>query len=181
MRPIYFILVLFLTGCATTKAPPERTMSAEETLGVFFIVSALGANDVPYEALHTVYPLRSQIITFAIIGFHRDRGRWPASQEEVEAYAASSPANPSLPEDAVAGLELKQREDGGLVYTTLEDRQRGREFTISSTHKVSFLVPSFPFASSGSTPAPVARGTAIHFDWSDVVAQAIIRALSMKK
>lgn len=156
-------------------------MTAEEALGTFFLVSALGAKTGPSDFLATAYPQRSQVITFAIIGFHRDRGAWPKDAVELREYAATSPANPPLPEDALTGLELKQKEDGSLVYTTLEDRQRGREFTISAAHRVTFRVPSYPFATQGSAPAPVSRTTTVSFDWTDVIAAAILNAFTIRK
>jgi hypothetical protein len=182
MRAKYFLPALLLVGCTTLESPPpKKQMSAEETLGTYFLMSAFGAKTEIVDFLTTVYPFRSQIITFAVIGFHRDRGVWPTSREELEDYATSSPANPALPEASLTGLLLEPKEDGSLVYTTLEDRQRGREFTISSQHTVTLLVPSYAFASPDSTAAPVSRASTISFDWTDAIAEAIIRAVTTKK
>lgn len=143
-------------------------------------MSALGGKSDTPDFLATIYPLRSQIVTFAVIGFHRDRSAWPMSSEELSAYASSSPANPIVPEGALTSLEVSKKEDGGIVYSTLEDRQRGREFSIFSAYKVSFPVPSYIFTSSTSPAASVPRSTSIGFDWGQAIADAIVRASSLK-
>ncbi|MBI5383032.1 MAG: hypothetical protein HZA31_14130 [Opitutae bacterium] len=160
---------------------PVQQMSAEEALGTYFLMSALSGKAGASDFLTTVYPIRAQIVTFAIIGFHRDRGTWPENAEALLHYAQSSPANPPLPAEALAGLTLAPKPDGGIDYSTTEDRQRGRVFSISSTHRVSFPVPSYAFANPNAQPAPMAKNTTIGFDWTSLIAEAIARAALMKK
>lgn len=179
MKALSVIPAVFLTGCINVQTlPPDSPATPEETLGVYLLMSGVGAKAARADFLAAVYPLRSQIVTYAMIGFHRDRGLWPASREELEAYVAGSPANPSLPKDALTGLTLERKADGSLVYSTLEDRQRGREFTISSTHEVTFPVPSHLFASPKSAVAPVSRRATISFDWTQSINDAIQRVAS---
>jgi hypothetical protein len=156
-------------------------MASDEALGTYFLMSALAGKAGVPDFLATVYPLRSQIVTFAIIGFHRDRGTWPEGKEDLLAYAKSSPANPPLPEDSLAGLVIEKKEDGGVLYSTTEDRQRGREFTVSKTHRVTFPVPPHPFASPAAEQTPAAKGSTISFDWGEAIAEAITRAMLTKK
>ena len=155
---------------------PKKEMSAEEALGSYFLFSALnGKNSMP-DFLTVVYPLRSQIVTFSIIGFHRDRGVWPESEKDLASYVASSAANPTIPEGALIGITFQKKEDGGVVYSTSEDRQRGREFTVSSKYRVSFPVPSYAYASLTSAAAPVSQNTTVGLDWTDALIQAIVKA-----
>jgi hypothetical protein len=182
MRYIAILLMLCLAGCGSvgTRAP-ERTMTPEEALGTYFLMAALTGKSQAPDFLAAVYPMRSLVVTFAVIGFHRDRGSWPTTEQDLIAYASSSPANPPLPSGAVAGFATRKREDGGIVYSTLEDRQRGREFTVSSTYKVTFPVPAYVFASPTSGTAPISRGSTISFDWGEAIAQAVSHIASMKK
>jgi len=177
MRILICIVTLLLAGCmSTAMRKPTKEMSAEEALGSYFVFSALNGKTSMSDFLTIVYPLRSQIVTFSIIGFHRDRGAWPESETALVSYIASSPANPTIPEGALIGIIFQKKEDGGIVYSTSEDRQRGREFTISSKHRVSFPVPSYAYASPTSAAAPVSQNTKIGLDWSDALIQAIIKA-----
>jgi hypothetical protein len=182
MRTTCIILLLSLAGCVAMKPPPpEKKMTAEETLGMYFLMSALSSKDGMQDFLQTVYPLRAQLVTFAIVGYHRDRKTWPTSKEDLVEYVSSSPANPGLPEDALAGLELEQKADGSIAYSTLEDRQRGREFTISTDYAVTFPVPSYPFASATSAEVPPGSNATLRYDWSDALIDALVHAASARK
>lgn len=177
LRAISVLLGFSVAGCMSQGRPAVRQVSEEDALGTFFLMTAMtgGKNGVP-DFLATVYPLRSQIVTFAIIGFRRDRGAWPSSEQELLAYAESSPANPPLPKDSVSGYTAQTKQDGSVVYSTLEDRQRGREFTISPAYKVTFPMPSYPFATAGSPPASASRSSTLSFDWGAAIAQALTQA-----
>lgn len=171
-----------LAGCVSRSPRAESRASPEEALGTFFLMTAItgGKSGVP-DFLATVYPIRSQIVTFAIIGFRRDRGVWPSSEQDLLAYAESSPANPPLPKDSLTGFTAQTKEDGSLIYSTLEDRQRGREFTISPGYKVTFAMPTYPFATAGSAVAPSSKSSTISFNWSAAIAQAIAQLAFRKK
>src|SRR5688572_22807614 len=125
MRIFICIATLLLSGCmSTAMRKPTKEMSAEEALGSYLVFSALTGKNNMSDFLTIVYPLRSQIVTFSMIGFHRDRGVWPENEIELASYIASSPANPPIPDGALIGIKFQKREDGGIVYSTSEDRQR---------------------------------------------------------
>ena len=182
MRHLLLVFLPVFAGCAgVSSRPAERKMTPEEAIGTFYLMSAFSGRDAAPEFLSIIYPLRSQIVTFAVIGYHRDRGAWPATAEEIAAYAASSPANPDLPEGALAGFAAERLADGGLRYSTLEDRQPGRELTLSSSYKLTFPVPSFPFATPTSHEAPTAQGSTMTFNWGEFIARAMIELASKKR
>jgi hypothetical protein len=131
--------------------------------------------------LDLAYPLRSQVVTFAVIGFHRDRGVWPTSDQELLEYATSSPANPELPTESVEGFAAEVQEDGTLVYPTLEDRQRGREFTVTTSYRVTFPMAKYPFATADSTEATASHKNTVSFNWGDAIANAILQLAMQRK
>jgi hypothetical protein len=156
-------------------------MTPQEALGTYFLLSSLGSKtDIP-DFLATVYPVRSQIVTFAIIGFRRDRGLWPSNESELIAYAAETPANPPLPKGATTGLVVQTKEDGGITYSTLEDRQRGREFFVSVEYKVAFTVPSYVYASATSPTAPANKASTVEFDWGKAITDALVKIATAGK
>jgi len=182
MRIAAVVLSLLFAGCESrTVAYSQKKMTAEEALGACLFISALGKARDAQDFLITIYPLRSQVVTFAIIGFHRDRGDWPGTGKELLAYAQASAANPPIPEGALTNLEVKKTSDVGIVYSTLEDRQRGREFSVSHSYRVTIPVPSYIFASPTSSVAPKSENVSISFDWGQVIVEAIVRAASAAK
>lgn len=179
------MLILGLAGCAGTRpaaagtrpTAPTKPSSAESVLATYFLMSALRGELDDY--LLSVYPVRAQLVTFSVIGFHRERGDWPSTLDELVDYIAESPANPHLPADALAGLQLQTDAENNLVYSTLEDRQRGREFTISPAHQVSFPVPAYPFAGKAAPETkPDAEAPRFTFHWSEILMQVLIEYLT---
>ena len=154
----------------------DTEQSAEQILGTYLLLSALGGGAKGADALATlaaIYPPRAQLVTQAVIGFHRDRGVWPATADELRAYAESSPANPRLPADALAGLVAEQHENGDLTYSTREDRQRGRYVKITPAYRVVLPVPAGLFAApdSAELPRPVG-GSTLSLSWSEIFPSA---------
>ena len=173
-------LVFALAGCVSTRRPPPpEKLSAGEVLGTFLLMTAISGK-ADGDFIETVYPFRSQMVTFAVVGFHREHGTWPSGKDEVMAFVESSPANPPMPAGALEGLQMHVQDDGGVVYSTAEDRQRGREFTISAEHHVTMTVPSNLFASARATEIPPAGGSTISFDWTDAILQTLMQ-LELRK
>lgn len=180
MKYVLTILIAFAsTGCISVRH--RGSQNADEVLSTYFLMSAMTGKDAS-DFLLAVYPLRSQIVTFAFVAFHKERGAWPTSVDELANFVAASPANPAIPEGSLTGLEVRLKEDGSLVYSTTEDRQRGRDFVISAQYKVTMKVPKSLFASAqakehpSAKEVPSATASTISFDWADAIAQAIIRA-----
>lgn len=176
-------LAVFGGGCVYVQPPRvevsgDTEQSAEQILGTYLLLSALGgagsgaaagANAADGLAtLSLIFPPRTQLVTQAVIGFHRNRGTWPTSAAELRAYAESSPANPRLPADALEGFVAETQENGDLTYSTREDRQRGRHVKITPAYRVTLPVPAALFAAPDSAELPcVVGGSTLNLNWSE--------------
>lgn len=173
--------IMSLTGCVSVRVrSSDHRASPEDALGTYLLLTAMTGAATNPDFLNTLYPLRSQLVTYAVIGFHRDHGTWPITAQDLLAYAASSPANPPLLQDAVAGYTANVKPDGSVVYSTLEDRQRGRDFTVSPDYHVTFPMPKYPFASGHSAVATRSAPSTVSFDWGSAIAEAIRTAVRAK-
>ena len=164
------LVALLCGGCVYVQPPrvemAESGQSVEQVLGTYLLMSAWSPDAESLPALATLYPPRAQLVTYALIAFHRDRAAWPADAAELEGFVASSPANPALPTGALDAFVIEIRPDGSCTYSTAEDRRRGRFFTVTSDYRVSFPVPANPFAGPASPElgAPVTSST-LTMDW----------------
>ena len=172
---------VFGSGCVYVQPPrvevaSDTEQSAEQILGTYLLLSALGGGAKGADSLATlaaIYPPRAQLVTQAVIGFHRDHGVWPATATELRAFAESSPANPRLPHDALEGFVAERHENGDLTYSTREDRQRARFVKITPTYRVILPVPAALFASpdAAELPRPVG-GSTLSLNWSEMFPSA---------
>ncbi|MBC8010622.1 MAG: hypothetical protein H7067_11060 [Burkholderiales bacterium] len=168
-------------GCVYIQPPrievsSDTEQSAEQILGTYLLLSALGGAGAGAGAnaadglatLALIFPLRTQLVTQAVIGFHRDRGAWPTTADELHAYAESSPANPRLPADVLDGFVAERHENGDLTYSTREDRQHGRHVKITSAYRVTLPVPAALFAAPDSAElSRVVGGSTLNLNWSE--------------
>lgn len=167
------LVATLFSGCVYVQPPrvavasdPEQ--SPEQILGTYLLFSSLSRDPEALPALVALYPPRAQLVTYALIAFHRERGAWPASATELETFLAASPANPPLPAGALDGFEIATKDNGDAAYSTREDRQRGRHFTLTSAYRVSFPASVSPYAGRDAVefpPAP-AGGSTLSFDLS---------------
>lgn len=174
---------LLVGGCvyvepARIELAEDGEQSAEQILGTYFLLSTVlgpGSAAEPGAArwseglspLATLYPPRAQLVTHALIAYHREHGSWPTDAAAIRAFIESSPANPRLPVGTLDGFQLSTLPDGACTYSTREDRQRGRYFTLTAAYRVTFPVPAGFFASATSPERPPpASGSTLSVDWT---------------
>ena len=109
-----------------------------------------------------------QVVTYALIAHHHENGAWPADAPALQRFLAESPANPALPADALAGFQISTQADGSCTYSTSDDRQRGRFFTVGADYRVTFPIPANPFAGASAEELPhpfPGSGSTITINW----------------